>query len=357
MEYNTFRVMKYTVMKYIKLNLALVVTTAWLGIETFINKQLDICSIFKMTTQKINPRIITNSTDEGLTSLLKATTTSEVITSSTEELVARAAQDCHVVMVDYSSLDEELQKDDKLMEFLRELHKANGMKTVLLGYNNHEVIGRLYKANFIVDAVDRSQYTSLPLLQIKVGNAYRLFLMEHDDLTKLFNRSYLEYRLSEAVEKAKETLAPISVSIYDLDYFKKINDEHGHGSGDKALQTLAAVLKDSCKKKERDVPGRWGGDEFLVVSTQTYEHGACQIAQRVMTGIKKAAALIGKYSSLSVSGGLATYDGFDPLISVEKLVDMADQRLYRAKQDGRNRVYGSEHVPSSELQDCKHKLL
>jgi len=167
--------------------------------------------------------------------------------------------------------------------------------------------------------------------ELKRYNTKLLFLSEMDILTNLYNRTKITHLLEDEIARAKRTLEPFSILLLDIDFFKKINDTFGHQMGDHVLIQLAHSAKESLRRY--DAIGRWGGEEFLVLCPNTDEKEAIHIAERLRSAI---------YSTVyptqlkhSVSIGVATLRETD---TSHTLVSKADDALYRAKNEGRNRV-------------------
>lgn len=156
-----------------------------------------------------------------------------------------------------------------------------------------------------------------------------------DFLTEASNRRYFLERFSEEVRRSMRRKAPLSFLMLDLDYFKNINDTHGHLAGDVVLKEIASLLKSHVR--EIDMVGRYGGEEFGVVLSGTGRTEALQVAERLRSSIEKT--VIKAYDvtiALTVSIGVAVFpeDGFDR----DTIIESADRSLYKAKQAGRNRV-------------------
>jgi diguanylate cyclase (GGDEF)-like protein len=157
-----------------------------------------------------------------------------------------------------------------------------------------------------------------------------------DALTGLHNRRAMQERGRAEIKRAKRARTPVSVILCDLDHFKSINDRYGHEAGDITLVQTAGVLRAALR--ESDALGRWGGEEFMAVLPGTDARGARHVAERMRAAI--AAAKFGSVAgATTISLGVATSDLVDdPLLEWDLLMKEADQRLYRAKHDGRNRV-------------------
>lgn len=163
---------------------------------------------------------------------------------------------------------------------------------------------------------------------------YLSHLATQDPLTKLLNRRGLEDTLQLSLAKASRQRLAIAAIAIDIDHFKKINDTFGHQAGDKVLRKIASVLKAHCRAS--DVVARTGGEEFLIVLTDTNLESAQTLAQRIRTKISDKPLMAGPYSiSATISLGLAVSKGETTL---DTLIQEADQALYLAKQGGRNRV-------------------
>jgi diguanylate cyclase (GGDEF)-like protein len=160
-----------------------------------------------------------------------------------------------------------------------------------------------------------------------------------DALTRLFNRSHLEKRLSEELERHRRFAAQFSIIMIDIDYFKTINDTRGHLCGDHALRQLAAILQQMVRAV--DVVGRYGGEEFCCVLPGTSVANAAILAERLRIRVAEAPFSYGaEQFSITISLGVAECGAGTE--TLEGLVGSADEALYRAKHAGRNRVVCAE---------------
>ncbi len=152
-----------------------------------------------------------------------------------------------------------------------------------------------------------------------------------DKLTGLFNRSIIDTLIQVEIERAKRNNKPISILLFDIDHFKKINDTYGHDKGDYALKTIAEIARRTLRKS--DYVLRWGGEEFLVILPETDLDGATKVAEKIRSNIENYNFKdIGK---VTVSIGVTMLKMGEPLNNAIKRVDEA---LYAAKNKGRNRV-------------------
>ena len=153
-----------------------------------------------------------------------------------------------------------------------------------------------------------------------------------DGLTGLPNRTWLERFLAQALLDARPVGAPVGVILLDVDDFKRVNDRRGHAAGDAVLKHVAARLR--CGLRQSDGAGRWGGEEFLVVLPDTDLEGAALVAEKVVGLIGSSAeAASGLVVTVSAGVSAAPTHGHEP----RELLARADQALYAAKRQGKNR--------------------
>jgi len=157
-----------------------------------------------------------------------------------------------------------------------------------------------------------------------------------DLLTSLLTRRAFTEGVLARVAEAQRGRRHLSLCLLDVDHFKSINDTYGHGVGDKVLSAFGALL--GTRFRLQDLRGRWGGEEFIVAFYGEWAESAREILSRVTAEFAKITfeGGQGRLFNVTVSGGIATYplDGR----TLEELVGVADQRLYAAKQAGRNRI-------------------
>jgi diguanylate cyclase (GGDEF)-like protein len=174
-----------------------------------------------------------------------------------------------------------------------------------------------------------------------------------DDLTHLFNSRYLQLVLEKEFKSATKNEKPFALLFLDLDYFKSINDTHGHLVGSKLLVEVARVLK-GCVR-DNDVVCRWGGDEYVILLRGTDSGGALKVAERIRRSIESHRFLAREGFSLNISTciGIASYP--EHAQDQETLVDFADRAMYRGKKGTRNIIYMAaknlEATPASRHQE------
>lgn len=166
----------------------------------------------------------------------------------------------------------------------------------------------------------------------------------HDALTGLFNRRHLALKLPEELGRAKRHRYPVSLLMIDADHFKCINDSAGHAVGDACLRALARTLGQRVHRPG-DYSARYGGEEFVVVLPECNIDGAIDVAEEIRRRVEHLHARGEVPHPLTVSIGAAVSTVGAPL-SADALLAKADEGLYRAKRDGRNRVAWSRPAAS-----------
>ncbi|MBX2860748.1 MAG: GGDEF domain-containing protein [Vampirovibrio sp.] len=160
-----------------------------------------------------------------------------------------------------------------------------------------------------------------------------------DDLTKVFNKRFFIEKIREEFEKARETKAVLTVIMMDIDHFKKLNDTYGHLMGDKVLQRVAAVAKQATPSN--CFCCRFGGEEFSVILPAKDLQSALQVAEYIKTEVASLTFDDDPKLRVTISQGISTVDFKSPLAGklakFDAMVKMADDELYRAKLEGRNR--------------------
>lgn len=170
------------------------------------------------------------------------------------------------------------------------------------------------------------------------ANQKLLELVEIDDLTGLFNMRSIFQKLEFEMERGKRFNRPVTVVMIDMDRFKSVNDGHDHLFGSYVLSEVGKIIKASTRNV--DIPARYGGDEFLIILSETPLSGVEQFCERLRKRVEQMTFAQGKDSiQLTLSIGHASTMGAEN-IGPKDLVRRADQALYKAKHEGRNRVVG-----------------
>lgn len=163
----------------------------------------------------------------------------------------------------------------------------------------------------------------------------------HDPLTRLNNRGALFERAKVIAENCRQQGQPFTVIQIDLDHFKCINDQYGHQAGDKVLSHAAGLIASVLRKN--DVAGRVGGEEFCVVLPGSSLEEGRRVAERIRSRINSREILVKKSTTVRISASLGVASAQEKENYVfEQLQSAADDRLYQAKQSGRNRVCWSD---------------
>jgi len=162
---------------------------------------------------------------------------------------------------------------------------------------------------------------------------YRLAI--HDALTGLYNKRYLMDYLQREIDRSARYSRPLALIIFDIDHFKAINDTMGHLAGDLTLRELAGRLRgEICKD---DLLARYGGEEFAAVLTEADKFAAAELAEQLRRTVEDHTFTFeGRRYPVTISLGVASIQGDE--LPPQELIRRADERLYRAKREGRNRV-------------------
>ena len=161
-----------------------------------------------------------------------------------------------------------------------------------------------------------------------------------DPLIGIYNRRYLDRKIAEEISRARRYGTPLSMILLDIDHFKAVYDNYGHPIGDQVLKRLGKLLRNTVR--DTDIIARYGGEEIAVLSPQTAVSYAFDLAERLRQAVETTIMVPQdennhrKAITITVSLGVA---GFDPQVSDSQVfIQRADEALYQAKNDGRNRV-------------------
>ncbi|MDO5779136.1 MAG: GGDEF domain-containing protein [Clostridium sp.] len=184
----------------------------------------------------------------------------------------------------------------------------------------------------IVDVVeDKTVYA----LKKKLDEINKLIVI--DELTKCYNRRYINEKLPIDIELAKANNLPLAIAMIDIDYFKLINDKYGHLLGDLVLKDIINIVKDNIRGKS-DWIARYGGEEFLILFNDTSKEEAYNLLKRIKSIVENS---ILKYDdieiNITISIGMASLTS--EINDMDKLIRIADENLYKAKRSGRNYIF------------------
>jgi len=155
-----------------------------------------------------------------------------------------------------------------------------------------------------------------------------------DELTGLYLQNFFKERLTEEIGRARRFSTDLSLLMIDLDWFKRYNDRYGHQAGDEIISVLAGIFRDNTR--ETDLVARYGGEEFAILMPRTSYSDAYTCAEKIRQSVEKRSFNFeNQRFNITVSVGVAAHV---PGIDANRLISLADEALYRAKQEGRNRV-------------------
>jgi diguanylate cyclase (GGDEF)-like protein len=186
-------------------------------------------------------------------------------------------------------------------------------------------------SHFASEVVSLSYYEKL--LTDKIYEVYEK--STRDQLSHLYNRTKFNDIKNYEFSRSRRYKIPLSLCLFDIDDFKKINDTFGHFVGDKVIKELGKVVLYNIRKS--DIPFRWGGEEFLILFTHTHPNGAKLACEKLLNKIRNIEIKEGdNIIKLTVSMGLTELKDEDD--NLEKAIDRADKALYHAKRNGKNRI-------------------
>lgn len=156
-----------------------------------------------------------------------------------------------------------------------------------------------------------------------------------DNLTQLKNRAELDKTLHTECSRVRRHGRPLSLMLLDIDYFKSVNDRHGHAAGDAVLAQIGKLIRE--RVRENDLAARTGGEELAILLPETSLHGATLLAEELRAAVQALVVDVDDHElQVTVSVGCAQYDQND--VDPAAFVKRADEKLYAAKAAGRNRV-------------------
>jgi diguanylate cyclase (GGDEF)-like protein len=158
-----------------------------------------------------------------------------------------------------------------------------------------------------------------------------------DGLTGLNNHQAFQARLTQRIKLTQEEKSPLSLILFDIDNFKKVNDSYGHQSGDEVLKRIGKILREDTRII--DFPARYGGEEFIIILPETNISQGHRVSERIRELIEgqKFKDTKGNLFAVTISLGLTSFEGPE-LISNKDIINQADQALYEAKRKGKNQT-------------------
>jgi diguanylate cyclase (GGDEF)-like protein len=177
-------------------------------------------------------------------------------------------------------------------------------------------------------------HISLTLEKIRLFSEIKAFSM-HDGLTGIYNHAFIIKALEEEIERSTRYGSQLSITLFDIDDFKKVNDTWGHLAGDYVLKRAAEILKNGLRII--DMVGRYGGEEFLVIMPETLFEQGIKVSERLRKDIENESFVYeDKNIKITVSGGVVP---FSHGIDAKEIIKLVDENMYKAKNTGKNRVY------------------
>jgi len=234
------------------------------------------------------------------------------------------------------------------MEFLKELRIEYSMLDIpfiaISSDKDHATVARFLK--FGANDYLRKPFGKEELV-CRINNTLDMLdMLKHvkesaitDALTGMYNRHYLYEIAEKTIAQAKRLKYPLSLAIFDIDFFKKINDKYGHLAGDGVLKSFASLLMD--RVRESDIVVRYGGEEFIAILPETDMKRAFVAIEAIRKMVETMEISIEEDTviSITISIGIAEYNYNETL---DQLIKRADEALYLAKKRGRNRVEMAE---------------
>lgn len=223
------------------------------------------------------------------------------------------------------------------------LSKKDNIIIMISSTSNYKTISHTLNSgadDFVVKPFDANTFLvrikhhikqHLLLKQLEESNKKLLKLSITDGLTDVYNHKYIVTRLEEECSKAKRYGKELSIILFDLDNFKKVNDTYGHQVGDRVLKEAAGTIRGVLR--EMDIVGRYGGEEFLIILPDTGKEKAYEIANNIRKSMELLTFEIENFS-ISMSGGVSVFDDLD----YSQMIREADVRLLEAKSSGKNRI-------------------
>lgn len=204
----------------------------------------------------------------------------------------------------------------------------------VISFQKSKYLSRFYKDSLfqIIYILSLSLFITLVFYYIRQYHLELKRQVYHDSLMNIYNRRFFETYLTEACHKQQRNNADLSLIMFDVDHFKHINDTHGHDVGDEALLALGEIVKNNTRKS--DIFARWGGEEFMLL-IEVNETQAYKVAENLRIAIQKGTKELVTVPEFSCSFGVA---GLQNIENIEDACKLVDEKLYKAKNSGRNRV-------------------
>jgi two-component system cell cycle response regulator len=296
--------------------------------------EMDMASRTSQTALRISPA---GGVKHAVLTVLTGLSAGQVFTLSREKTLIGRSHDCQLRLFDPGISRRHCQVTGAASGTfaVEDLDSTNGMyvdgkpvqRAVLRGGERVQVGS---------DVVLRFGYTD----ETEEALAKRLYESStRDPLTRAFTRKYFDERLEAEMAYGRRHRSPLGLIIFDVDHFKVINDTHGHPAGDEVLRTIANRMIHMVRTE--DVFARYGGEEFVVLARGIKPRGMLQFAERIRKGVGRTQIPYqARTLEVTVSAGVANLGELDDRAGPDKLIALADTRVYQAKMGGRDRVCG-----------------
>ncbi|QOG11839.1 GGDEF domain-containing protein [Arcobacter sp. FWKO B] len=223
--------------------------------------------------------------------------------------------------------------EDKSKNWIEEIGKLQEKDRVVSIINLKTVEPKAFsiQVNQLLPNSNRYVVTLTDITDIKLESQQHYYHATHDVLTKIYNRAFFLDKLNDEITYSSRYKAPFSFVIFDIDHFKRFNDTYGHLKGDEVLINVADVVQKNIRKT--DVFARWGGEEFVILLPNTTIEKAEILAQNLRSLIEDIK--LDGIGTITASFGISEYTHLD---EEKTLIQRADEALYKAKKEGRNKV-------------------
>lgn len=262
--------------------------------------------------ENLEQSTLLNSTVLTLVTIIMALMINIIITRKIISRINYAAEVADLISGGHRDVEVENSGHDEISRLLQSLHhmQTNIRNTERILHEGEEKL--------------RSQQSELE------------HLTKIDALTGVYNRRHLSEKIENEISRNNRYCANISVMMVDLDHFKNINDTYGHAAGDQILKIVSKLFKHSIR--ETDMVARYGGEEFCIILVETPLDEAMFVAEKIRAIIEEATLPMGDNQVIDVTCSIGVAQYHRSMRNSETLIAKADEALYRAKREGRNRV-------------------
>ena len=232
-----------------------------------------------------------------------------------------------------------VHKDDisLTLEMMKKLRNFEKIDSYISRYKTKS--GKYYHLEWRANPHEGKIYAAARDVSERIKYEKRILeISNRDSLTNVYNRRYIFDRLEDVIEEYKRVGKTFSICIIDIDYFKKINDTYGHQIGDCVLKEFTDIISKNLRKY--DILGRYGGEEFIIILNNASKEEGNLVIERILTVVREKTFVFNeKNIEFTFSAGISNcFEVSKKDITSDKLVEIADKRMYQAKNAGRNRI-------------------